>query len=255
MTRTGRRQVAAVPGRAPALLLTLAGLAGPTHATAACVEARERPLQAIEAVRVVAHGFPRALAPAVERAMAMWNAPSCNSGGFPFFRGDTEAPHRVLHVRWVRGTSPQVEGSCGSFLGNQIVLYSQARDPLGGAVRPCGNVEQVAQTLAHELGHALGLADQYDAECSGYIMGQLVRLRSGQLRERQVRPEECRAADRWFLTIAERGAWADADRLAGSPEATAAAPVRSPAGAAGSPRRSARIALGIPATESDGYRP
>ncbi len=243
------------------LAAALAALAAASAARGAeaCVDARERPLQAIEAVRVIAHGFPPAVAPAVARAMAMWNAPECNTGGFPLFRATTEEPHRVIHVRWVAGTSPRFEGSCGSFSGNQVLVYSHARDPRDGGIRTCGTVGRVAETLAHEMGHVLGLEDQYGPECDGYIMGQLVRTRAGAVRERRVRAAECAAADRWFLTLAERGGWSDADRLAAAPEAPASAAagaaVRPPAGAAGSRPRSARTAPGIPATESDGFRP
>lgn len=241
----------------PILAAALAALAAAPAARGAevCVDARERPLQAIEAVRIVPHGFPPAVAPAVARAMAMWNAPECNSGGFPLFRAQTDEPHRVIHVRWIEGTSPRVEGSCGNFSGSQIVLYSHARDPRDGGIRSCGTVGRVTETLAHELGHALGLEDQYDPECDGYIMSQLVRTRRGAVRERRVRPAECAAADRWFLTLAERGGWSGADRLADAPAAAAGAGVRPQAGAAGFPPRSARTAPGIPATASDGFRP
>ncbi len=76
--------------------------------------------------------FPPASLPAVERAMAFWNHTSCNSDSdFPRFRFATDEPHRVLHVRWVKGPSPTVEGSCGAFSGNEIALYSHARDDAG----------------------------------------------------------------------------------------------------------------------------
>lgn len=248
-----------VSSRRPLRTITtaLAALAATPAARGAevCVDARERPLQAIEAVRVVADGFPPAVAPAVARAMAMWNAPECNTGGFPLFRAQTDEPHRVLRVLWIEGTNPHVEGSCGNFSGNQVLVYSHARDPRDGGIRSCGTVARIAETLAHELGHALGLEDQYGPECDGYIMGQLVRTRGGAVRERRVRAAECAAADRWFLTLAERGGWSGADRLAAAPDAAAGAGVRPPAGAAGSPPRSARTAPGIPATGSDGFRP
>lgn len=235
----------------------LGGLAGVGAAGAAdsCVAARQRPAEAIDAIRVVPHGFPPGLRTVVARAMELWNAPSCNGGGgFPRFSLAAESAHRVLHVRWVRGVNPRVAGSCGSFAGNQISLYSHARDPRDGGLRPCGNAARLAETLAHELGHALGLADQYGAGCQGHIMGQLTRTATGAILARRVRPLECAAADAVFLTLAERGGWAAGDQLAA--ELGAPAPgFTSRVGAAGFPPRSARIALGTLATESDGYRP
>jgi hypothetical protein len=247
-------------GREAALALLLAAGFAPagaaTGAADACVSMRERPLQAIEAIRVEVHGFPAGLLPAVERAMAFWNHTNCNSDSdFPRFRFATDEPHRVLHVRWVKGPSPIVEGSCGAFSGNEIVLYSHARVTRGGAVRTCGNSARVAETLAHELGHALGLKDQYGAECSGFIMGQLTRTRSGSILERRVRAQECAAADGVFLTLAERTARTVEDLLAGRSDPAPAAALTSPAAVAGSRPPAARIALGIPATESDGFRP
>jgi hypothetical protein len=247
-------------GREAACALLLVAAFAPATATAdaadACVSARDRPLQAIEAIRVVAHGFPAGLLPAVERAMAFWNHTSCNSDfDFPRFRFATDEPHRVLHVRWVEGPSPTVEGSCGAFSGNEIALYSHARVTRGGAVRSCGNSARVAETLAHELGHALGLEDQYGGECSGFIMGQLTRTRSGAILERRVRAAECTAADGVFLTLAERTARTVADLVAGRFEPAPAGALTSPAAAAGFRPPAARIALGIPATGSDEFRP
>lgn len=227
----------------------------PVAAAESCVSAKSRPVQAIEAIRLVPRDFPAGLLPIVERAMSFWNDAGCNGdAGFPRFRFASEEPHRIVNVRWVQGINAATEGSCGSFVGSEIVLYSHARDGRGRRERSCGTPPRLAETLAHELGHALGLDDQYGTRCAGYIMGQLVLDRSGAPLERRVRAEECAAADAAFLTLAERGGRAAEDLLAAADDAPPAG-FTSRAGAAGSRPRSARIALGIPATESDGYRP
>jgi len=231
------------------LVTALAASATASSAAESCVSAKVRPLQAIEAVRLVPRDFPAGLLPIVERAMSFWNHAGCNGdAGFPRFRFVTDEPHRVVYVRWVPGTSATAEGLCGTFAGDEIVLYSHARDGRGRPARSCGGPPRLAETLAHELGHVLGLDDQYATRCAGYIMNQLWLTRSGAPLERRVRPEECAAADTGFLTAAERGGRTAAEQLA-------AEALRLRAGAAGSRPRSARIALGIPATESDGYRP
>lgn len=211
-TPTRRRRAAA------AALLSALALAIPAAARAvdACVSPRPAPPQSISAVRVVASGFSPALAHVVDAAMAAWNHPTCNARwGFPRFELSTELPHRVLQVRFVAGESADGPGRCGSFVGHEVVLYSHARDPRDGVLRSCGDAPHLIDTLIHELGHVLGLEDQYSPACAGHAMGQLVRTRGGELLRRQLRPAECAAADSRFLTLAEkRGTNFDGDRLA-----------------------------------------
>jgi hypothetical protein len=222
-----------------------------------CASTRGRPPQALEAVRVVPVGLPPAAAWALERATSLWNDASCNAAGaFPVFVTATELPHRVLQVVWHAGAHPGRRGVCGSFAGTRIDLWAATVDAQGVA-GSCGGPERLAETLAHELGHVLGLEDRYEPECSGAIMSQLTRLSSGELLARAVRAEECAAADSVFATEAERrleeAGWRVAEVLA---ESAGAAPLRprSPA-APPDPRRSVRTAPGSRATGSAAFRP
>lgn len=127
---------------------------------------------------------------ALQRGMDQWNNQSCNTGGrsFPRLQQSAQGAGRIIDVTFISGLSPN--GTCGSFAGNLIKVYELARLP-DGRVVPCGRSDILEDTFAHELGHLLGLDDQYGSGCSTHIMGQATITSSGQYVQRAVKPGEC----------------------------------------------------------------
>jgi hypothetical protein len=160
---------------------------------------------------------PQAIQGEVTTAMGMWNAPACNPDGevFPkFVAGQPNSIGRKVTVVLNQGLSPRnqdtgtPEGfSCGGFNGQTINLYSHVKGPRG--TESCGSGAVLAQTLAHEMGHVLGLVDQglnlRDNTCNGFIMSQRKYNANGQLIPRSIKPEECQMVDDTHLTPAEPG--------------------------------------------------
>ncbi len=261
--------------RCLALLFALVarGAAGESTAAAvsdtavSCVGLKARPAQAIGAIRLDLGALPTWLRPPAERAAAFWNDPGCNRAGeFPkIVLDETPEPHRVIRVRWEPGHNPREPRSCGSFIGAEIILYGRAIDPRVHALGGCGDLDRVAETLAHELGHALGLTDRFEPACYGSIMSQLVWTSATGILPRRVQPYECAAADLAFETPAERRAGARRDIVlasaglaiaAGEGEGAAAlARLTLPEPAAEPRRRSARTAPGILGTASAEFHP
>lgn len=185
------------------LCALVAGATAAVAAGGACVVGRAAPPGGLSRIALEPIGFPAALTGVPERAAAMWNAGRCNHGTFPRFTlgGDAD---RALRVLWIGGLSPSTRGVCGEFAGDEIRLYAAAREPASRRLVPCGDADRVAETLAHELGHALGLLDVGGTACAGHIMSQIVRLPSGEIVPRAVQAAECGMADRRFVTLAER---------------------------------------------------
>jgi hypothetical protein len=226
-----------------------------------CASTAGAPPQALEAVRVVPVGLPPPAAWALDRARSLWNDAACNSAlDFPLFVAETELPHRVLEVVWHAVPHPGRRSVCGSFAGRRIDLWASTLDAQGVA-RSCGGPERLAETLAHELGHVLGLEDRYEPECAGAIMSQMLRLPSGELLRRAVRREECAAADTVFATDAERRreqeSWTFAALQMGAPSGAADSGGLRPPSPAAPPAlpRSARTAPGSRARASAAFRP
>jgi hypothetical protein len=127
----------------------------------------------------------------VRDAIALWQGCSGYESGFPAFR-DGPGGTRTLRVRYeLASDNPR----CGGFRGTEIVVYAWAME--NGRRRPCG---PPAVNLAHELGHALGLADA-PAACGDRIMAPVDPARPG---ARAVRADECRIAEAHWLTAVER---------------------------------------------------
>lgn len=241
-------------GSVPAAAEALPAGLGPADP---CVSPRFRPAHELDAILVAPRGFPPGLEGVVDDAMAAWNGPACNSNaGFPRFEYRTALSHRVLVVRYVTGEAASGAGRCGAFAGNEVTIYSHARDPVDGSLRSCGGPEHLSDTLSHELGHVLGLEDQLDPACSGHIMGQLSRDVGGRLLRRRLQPAECAAADRLFLTARERTSPpAGRDSTARLDGPLGAGAIRLPGESARSRPRFSRTVRGSPETGSDACRP
>jgi hypothetical protein len=228
-----------IASRSTCALLLAAAVAAPAVASGAapCVVGRLAPIGGLSRIALDPIGFPRSLRDVPRMAAEMWNAERCNAGRFPRFTigGDGD---RRLRVRWIDGVSP-APGVCGRFARDEIELFAAAPTPVERKPLRCGDRQRLAETLAHELGHALGLLDVRGPDCAGRIMDQLRLRADGTLAPRAVHAEECAIADRRFHTLAERSAprrpdaWSG-DLLSMARLQSAEAPL--PAGGPGLPR-------------------
>jgi hypothetical protein len=167
-----------------------------------CASLRPGRVAVGDAIALVALGT--AAEPVLEEALAVWRECPNAAQDFPRLvaaaRGVTPeaaAPGAtsVLEVRLDGRNSGS--DRCGSFRGRTITLFASALTS-AGEWRSCGSQ---ALNLAHELGHALGLADSVEApRCDGTIMAG---LSSRNAHRRAVSDEECRLAGTRWLTFAE----------------------------------------------------
>lgn len=171
---------------------------------ASCVSSRSNPLETYESVQLIPRNFPSG-STAVSTAAAMWNRTDCNDGGdaFQWFQL-TSGATRTIRVTYVDGAST-TNNICGSFGGNEIAVFTRFRDGASGAEYPCPPGDSgLAATIAHELGHVLGLNDVSSTSCSSFIMSQIrYDSASGTYNARSVQPDECARADAINKTPAE----------------------------------------------------
>jgi hypothetical protein len=173
------------------------------HVDAACVSSRTNAVETYGTVQLVPQNFP-ANSNAVEQGMNQWNASTCNANGtaFPMFQLSGGAD-RVITVQYINGPAT-VDNICGRFAGNAIEIFSQFRD-VSGVVQPCPPGDSgIMQTVAHELGHVLGLNDVPSSSCSSYAMSGTVLYSNGTYNTRSVKSTECTRAASINLTPAEQ---------------------------------------------------
>jgi hypothetical protein len=192
--------------RAPAAIaLLLLTLVCAPDLQAQCTAGND-PTQTVDRIQLVPSGFPSGLSNAVANGMGMWNGTSCNTGGddFPLFQFDSAGAGRTITVMFVAGKNPQNPASCGNLAGNVISVYSQVNNPITGGTASCAAADIVTQNIAHELGHLLGLDNQFSSSCYGFIMSQVVFQPNGAIIGRSVRPEECQQANTSNITFPEQ---------------------------------------------------
>lgn len=170
----------------------IAALCAPASAAAQCSLLGDGGVQLGDAIGLVADaGVPPRV---IDEAIAIWK--SCPSFGsaFPAFTAAAGAS-RTLVVRYQKiRKSPGDRKSCGAFSGNTIVLYGYVVSPRR-RIYHCGSL---ASNLAHELGHALGLADAPPGPaCARHVMADLT---SDHLFNRGMDDEACRVVGRRWIT-------------------------------------------------------
>jgi hypothetical protein len=243
---------------AAALLLAFAvTVAVPAGAAGRCALRREAPVEALSSIELDPHGFPDAFADVPARAVALWTRRDCiGDADFPVLTLAPGAGERRIEVLFRPGPSTVLPSACGEFVGSRIVLHGKFRDPRDGRLVSCGGPDRLVETLAHELGHALGLRDQFDPACSDHIMAQLARGRDGLLASRRVQPDECRVAGSGFTTAFERAVATGRDLLAADLESDPRRPrLRPESVLPPSLPPAARTARDIHATGSAVFRP
>ncbi|MEO8504397.1 MAG: hypothetical protein ABI609_10915 [Acidobacteriota bacterium] len=177
---------------APTMTAALSLLALTTPMRAQTCAAAQPGVQLGETIGLVADG---SLPPGtIEQALTRWSSCGAMGSAFPVF-STTSPGQSTVTVRYIAASSQ--DGRCGFFAGHQVVLFAAAVDRRGRTVR-CA---PPAVNLAHELGHVLGLVDAPNApRCRGFIMaGDDPRPGA----QRDVRPEECQAANDHWRTPAE----------------------------------------------------
>jgi hypothetical protein len=131
----------------------------------------------------------------VDEAIDYWRACSGYGTDFPALVIAGEPGIRSIRIHYAEPSAVPLR--CGMFLGHSIVLHDEASDHEGRPMS-CG---ALAQNLAHELGHVLGLGHLEDRHrCRTHIMGPVTR---SSMYGRRVSDEECAAAGARWLTEPE----------------------------------------------------
>jgi hypothetical protein len=178
--------------RAAALLVLnwLAGSPAPAAGAAECTVPKPGGFTLADSIALAAGpGLPRRV---LDAAIELWAACANYGSSFPRLVQGTSGS-RVIQIE--SATAP-VGNRCGSFSASSIRLHGVAR--AGGRTVFC---DAPVRILAHEIGHALGLADAPDGEvCRDHIMAHTFH---GPEQRRRVQPSECQAVGQRWLTPAE----------------------------------------------------
>lgn len=165
-------------------------------------------------VRLDFANVPVALHAGISSGMGAWNASSCNTGGtaFPTFVSSGAADESIL-VQYFDSLNPYGQ-SCAANSGGEdgtgAVIAFYSRVLINGVEHPCPTASGVvADTLAHELGHYLGLDHVSGSGCANHIMAAAPVTVSGGTatwsNARQVQPDECNQANINNRTPSESG--------------------------------------------------
>jgi hypothetical protein len=137
----------------------------------------------------------------VAGGVGMWRLCSQYGCGFPSLL-TTGSGDISFDVALVGGVSTSISGGCGEL---RAIVNASTGQVIGGTIalfdvtRSGHDCEPIrSETIAHELGHALGLDDLSAENCNGHIMGP--PLIGG---SRAVQADECAAVDGLWLTPAE----------------------------------------------------
>jgi hypothetical protein len=148
----------------------------------------------------------------VAAAEGGWDSSGCNTNGtaFPQLTPNAVSGSKPVTVSFVGGLNPRNNNSCGQTVPSgsssySILLYSEARGA-SGAIGSCGSTAALTQSLEHEFGHLLDLAD---STCPGYIMGPVAfPPQTGSIppqpNTRSIQPGECALANHMNITPAEQ---------------------------------------------------
>ena len=106
----------------------------------ACVNSERNAGQFVgyDAIYVKAIGFSGSGLTALDGARGAWNDASCNTGvtDFPYLKPTPAGTGRTVEIELIEGFNPANENSCGRLVGNDILVYTLARNDTGSTVRP-----------------------------------------------------------------------------------------------------------------------
>ena len=197
----------------PTLFLTLF-LCAPSPLWPNCIQGNEFSTTN-SSVRIwIPNSVPQLVKRSVRDGMGLWNAPTCNKTGYDFPRFVEGSPAEAdLEISYQDGISSVLSPStlstvCGLITGDEnrsgINLYSRFRTA-GGLELNCPDTQlTLADLVAHELGHYLGLAE---SSCTDHIMGPMTYgVSDGAAMHfpiRKVQPGECSKAEELNFTKRE----------------------------------------------------
>ena len=168
-------------------LLLLMG-PGADELAAMCTVSKTPRVYQGEPIRLV---YDRRLPPAVvAEGIEMWKGCPGYSTSFPALQTG-EPGFRTVEARLLLMGKNDI---CGTLSGSHITLYRWTRT----ADRRFVNCGSLAENLAHEIGHVLGLRDASDDSlCDYYVMSRISRKNLGR---RTVHGDECQAVSQlWML--------------------------------------------------------